>query len=213
MSESLSERLRPKTFADLLQPPQIINFLSRMAEQKTVVNMLFYGLPGGGKTSTARILMNALGDNCVQFNGSRDTGTDLIQRIENAASSSRLFEGVRLCFIDEADKLSKKDQIQLRGIIENAGRDSRFLLTANNIRQFDQALKSRCTPICFDIPATMAEEVIARALPRYMARLRELRVDVDEKRIKQLFRLHFPDLRALANRIELESLVGDATAA
>jgi replication-associated recombination protein RarA len=73
MSEALSERLRPKVFTDLIQPTQVINILSKMSEQKTPVNMLIYGSPGGGKTSAVRILRNALGDDCVEFNGSRDT--------------------------------------------------------------------------------------------------------------------------------------------
>jgi hypothetical protein len=93
MSESLSELLRPKVFTDLIQPTRIINILSKMAEQKTIVNMLFYGLPGVGKTSSGRMLMNALGDDCVEFNGSRDTGVDLVKRIESAAGSSGLFGG------------------------------------------------------------------------------------------------------------------------
>jgi replication-associated recombination protein RarA len=213
MSESLSELLRPKTFADLLQPEQIVDALSKIASRKSMVNMLFYGSPGIGKTSAARISLNATGDNFVEFNGSRDIGSDLVKRIEQAAGSSGVGDGPRICFIDEADKLFKKDQIQLRGIIENAGRHSRFLLTANNIRQFDRALKSRCMPICFDIPALMAEEVIARVLPRYIARLRDLGVSLEERRIEELFRLHFPDLRALANRIELEAMCSDASGA
>jgi len=213
MPESLSEQLRPKSFADLFQPEQIVDALSKMAARKSMVNMLLYGSPGTGKTSLGYMVVHALGNNFVDFNGARDVGSDLIHRIEQAASSSGIGEGLRVCFIDEADKLSKKDQIQLRGIIENVGKHSRFLLTANNIRQFDRALKSRCMPICFDIPALMVEEVIARVLPRYIARLRDLEVALDERRIEQLFRLHFPDLRALANRIELEAMCSDESAA
>lgn len=204
MSESLSELLRPKVFTDLLQPPKIINDLEQMASQKRMVNMLFYGSPGVGKTSAARLLVNALGDDCVEFNGSRDTGVDLVHRVESAAGSSSLFGGPRVCFLDEADKFSKAAQIQLRGVIENVGKHSRFLMTANNIRQFDRALKSRCMPICFDISASEADEVIARALPRYIVRLLDLGVTIKKERVEELFRLHFPDLRALANRIELE---------
>jgi hypothetical protein len=100
----------------------------------------------------------------------------------------------------------------LRGVIENVGKHARFVLTANNIRQFDRALKSRCMPICFDIPASEADEVIVRALPKYIV-LRDLGVSLEERRIEELFRLHFPDLRALANRIELEALCNDERAA
>ena len=209
MSEALSELLRPKAFTDLLQPAHIINYLEKMASKKSVVNMLFYGSPGVGKTSAARLLVAALGDDCVEFSGSRDTGVDLVRRVESAAGSYGLYGGQRVCFLDEADKFSKAAQVQLRGVIENVGKHSRFVMTANNIRQFDRALKSRCMPICFDILASEAEEVIARAIPRYTLRLRDLGVSLNEGRIEELFRLHFPDLRALANRIELEALCAE----
>ena len=206
MRESLSELLRPKAFADLLQSPSIIKALEVMAANKSPANMLFYGSPGLGKTSAARILLSALGDNWWEINGSLSTGIDVVREIETAAGSVGLGEGPRVCFIDEAENLSSSAQAGLRGLIERVHSHCRFLLTANDIRKFQPALRSRFLPVCFDISVAEASEVIARVLPRYVARLRELNVEIEEQRVRELFHIYFPDLRALANQIEFETL-------
>lgn len=67
-------------------------------------------------------------------------------------------------------------------------------------------LKVRCKPLCFDIPVAEKSAVIARVLPRYLERLRILNLDIEERRVRELFHIYFPDLRALANQIEMETM-------
>lgn len=206
MRDALSELLRPKEFADLLQPQQIINSLAAMAEAKSPNNMLFYGSPGLGKSSAARILLRQLGDNSFEINGSLDNGIDVVRRIEAGATSYGLGEGPRVCLIDEADYLSKQAQAGLRGLIEKVYTNCRFILTANSVRKIDPALRSRCMPICFDVPESASSEIVARVLPKYLVQLRTLNIDIEEKRVRELFPIYFPDLRNLANRIEFEAM-------
>ncbi len=61
-------------------------------------------------------------------------------------------------------------------------------------------------PICFDVPASACSEIIARVLPKYLAQLRALNIEIEEKRVRELFPIYFPDLRGLANRIEFEAM-------
>jgi replication-associated recombination protein RarA len=206
MLELLSESLRPKEFADLLQPLSVIKALEAMAASKSPANMLLYGPPGLGKTSAARILLSKLGDNWWEVNGSLSTGVDNVREIERGATSSGLGEGPRVCFIDEAEYLSPNAQAGLRGLIERVQSHCRFILTANDIRKFQPALKSRCKPLCFDIPVAETSAVITRVLPRYLKRLNDLNVQIEEDRVRELFHIYFPDLRGLANEIEIESL-------
>ena len=149
--DSLTELLRPREFEDLFQPTAMVGSLRRMVSEKTLSNMLFYGSPGIGKTSAAKILIHKLGNNCYEINGSAETGRETVKDIDKAASSCGLFDGPRVIFIDEADFLSNATQAALRGTIER-NRHCRFILTANDIRRFHPALKSRCIPICFDVP-------------------------------------------------------------
>src|SRR6185369_7699648 len=110
------------------------------------------------------------------------TGIDVVREIETGAGNVGVGEGPRVCFIDEAENLSPNAQAGFRGLIEKVHSNCRFLLTANDIRKFHPALMSRFMPVCFDISAAEASEVIARVLPPDVARLQELNVEIAEQR-------------------------------
>lgn len=163
--------------------------------------MLFYGSPGLGKTSAARLLLRCT-ENAVTLNGSLDNGVDLVRSIRAAARTWGMGDGIRIFFIDEADYLTANAQGGLRATIEESNLTSRFLLAGNEIKKFHPALKSRCIPICFDIPAGTAAATIARLLPRYHEKLKQAGFDVKLARVRELLHIYYPDLRRLANVIE-----------
>ena len=111
---------------------------------------------------------------------------------------------MKVCFIDECDYLSMNAQASLRGLIEKYDH-VRFLLTANEIRKMHSALKSRCLPICFDVGPLEAPEIINRLVPRYQEKLGKLGLQMDAQRLNEILCTSFPDLRAVANRLEFEA--------
>ena len=54
MQQQLSELLRPTEFADLIQPLEIIRGLERMVEDRSLINMIFYGSRGWAKLPQPR---------------------------------------------------------------------------------------------------------------------------------------------------------------
>ena len=205
MTPILSEQLRPREFAELIQPSAIIQRLERMVEQRMPMNMLFHGQPGVGKTSAARILLNKLDADSYEINGSLETGIDHVRKnIEMFCTSMSLRSDVKVCFIDECEYLSNNAQASLRGLIEKCGQ-VRFVLTANEIRKMHPALKSRCLPVCFDVGPIESPEIIARLVPRYQGKLRKLGYEIEAQRLHEILCTSFPDLRAVANRLEFEA--------
>jgi replication-associated recombination protein RarA len=76
----LSELLRPQQLGDLTLPQRVVGRLQMMVETQSLMNMLFYGKPGAGKTSAARILINALGrEDSIEIDGSSATGVDSVR--------------------------------------------------------------------------------------------------------------------------------------
>lgn len=201
----LSETLRPQTLADLNLPEGTLASLTRMVQAGKVMNMLFYGSPGIGKTSAARILIRELGADCYELNGSFNKGDKtMVSGIEAFASSLSLVEGPKICFIDEADAMSKDVQASLRNVIESVSGNTRFLLTANDEKKLTPAMKSRCLPICFDVPPSQIRSVVDRMAFRYEHKLKELGYRVDERRIREIVAYYFPDLRMIANMFQME---------
>lgn len=201
----LSEVLRPTELTDLVQPETVVARFERMVSERKLMNMLFFGRPGLGKTSAAQLLLEKTDVEVYEVNGSTKTGIDQVRHdIEMFCSTMSIYGQPRVCFIDECEFLSTSAQAGLRGIIEKF-KEVRFLLTANDIKKLHPALKSRCIPICFDPSPLNADEIIERVLPRYRLKLADAGLEIADKALREILFTEFPDLRRVANRIEFEA--------
>ena len=83
--ELLSEALRPQRLPHLTLPQTQIERLQQMIVSGSIMNMVFYGKPGIGKTSAARILIKELGaqENSIEINGSSTTVLSLSETTSN----------------------------------------------------------------------------------------------------------------------------------
>jgi putative ATPase len=203
--QPLSELLRPQQLGELTLPRKDIDRLKRMVESGWIMNMIFYGKPGLGKTSAARTIIRLVGQEHVEINPS-----SLLQNVEGLRRGIEGFvttcttTDYKICFIDEADYLPNKLQDGLRHLIELAPTHCRFLFTVNNLAKINDALRSRMTQICFDIAYAERVSIIERLKTRYEAKLHELGVQFDSTRLSELVGIYFPDLRAIANKIDYE---------
>ena len=202
----LSEQLRPSTLADIPLPLGFIRSFERMVHNGGLLNMVFYGKPGIGKTSAARILLRELDADFCELNGSFNSGEKtMVKSIENFAHTVSLRGRPKVCFIDEADQMSVANQNALRYTIENTSGNTRFLFTANDISKLTNAIKSRCLPVCFDLKPLEAASFVDELTERYGEKLQKLGLKIELQRIREIVGLSFPDMRMIANRLELEA--------
>jgi putative ATPase len=201
----LSEVLRPQHLGELAIPKSIIRGLEAAISRNNLPNMLFYGAPGAGKTSAAKII--AAHFDSYMINGSdQRKERSTITGIEQFAVTVS-FEGKgKLCLIDEADYLTKEHQAVLRGLIENSSSNCRFIMTANNRSKITDAIQSRFVCIDFSIPVAQRKEIIDAYVINLHAKLIALGHNVDREWIMERVLLRFPDFRAIANDIDFNSL-------
>ena len=204
-TQLVSELLRPQQLGDLTLPQNVINRLQRMVVSGTIMNMIFYGKAGLGKTSAARVLAKSIDADLYELNGSSTTGVDTIRhQVEGFASSVSLRNKPKICFIDEADYLSNNAQAALRVTIERFSKNCRFLCAVNNISKLMPAIQSRLMAICFDIVPADRAEVQANLMARYERKLSEFGIHFDKERLNEIVGIFYPDLRSIANHIEFE---------
>jgi replication-associated recombination protein RarA len=117
---SLPEIMRPQTLGDLTLPRPMIDRLQTMIETRAIMNMLFYGKIGTGKTSAARLFEDSadLYALCrrrmfVQRDGSSVKNADIIRK---DITESLSFVGFKICFLDGADLIPKAAQQALPGV-------------------------------------------------------------------------------------------------
>ena len=198
----LSELLRPRSVAELNLPLYNCRALERMEKSGSVMNLLFYGEPGIGKTSAARILTENA--DVYEINGSFNHGDKaMLKGIEEFASTLSLTDQPKVCFIDEADYLKAEVQSALRHIIEKFSASTRFVLTANDFKRITPAIRSRCLPVCFDVAPKDRAVVVNKMVARYEQRLTEFGYEYDPTLLREIVGIYFPDLRNIANQLQL----------
>jgi putative ATPase len=199
----LNEILRPKTLGELNLSDVLIARLERMERSGFPMNMIFYGKPGIGKSSAARVLVQ--NSDVLELNGSHNSGDKrMVNTIESFCSTMSLIGLPKVVYIDEADFMSKVVQDALRYTIEQMSDNARFVLTANNFSKLTPAIRSRCLGICFDVEPANQIQVVERMTGRYRERLDDLGIIFDYQRLKEIVGIYFPDLRMVANQIQFE---------
>lgn len=109
--EPLANKLRPRSLKDVLGQSHIIGegkLLTSMIESKTLMNMIFYGPPGIGKTTVARLLADLTERKFIAINAS----TDSLKDVKNALEELNMFMGYKgiILYIDEIHMFNKRNQ-------------------------------------------------------------------------------------------------------
>ncbi|WP_031489092.1 AAA family ATPase [Ureaplasma canigenitalium] len=113
--------------------------IKRMINQKIVFNLIFYGQPGVGKSSLARVLANELGYHYGFFNPVIDSKQKLIELITESKSYDNF-----ILIIDEIHRLNRDKQDILLPVLEMNEIKVFVTTTENPYFVINPALRSRC---------------------------------------------------------------------
>ncbi|MCT7587426.1 replication-associated recombination protein A [Aliarcobacter butzleri] len=136
----LSNKLRPTSLETFVGQSHIISkdkALYKLIKQKDIPHLFFYGKPGTGKTTLAKIIAKEIGTDYYYFNATSIKVEDLRKVFDKYKSA--LIKP--LIFIDEVHRLSKNQQEVLLPIMENydaiiigASTENPFFTLTNAIR-------------------------------------------------------------------------------
>lgn len=204
-----SEEYRPETLNDCILPKSV-ETLHNLVSKGEIPNLLFYGVPGIGKTTAAISICKMLKMDYLVINASDDSGIDILRTTVKRYATSMSFDGSKKCIIlDEADGTTPKFQEALRGVINDSHSNCVFILTCNNRNKLHKAIWSRCSNFEFIIPKNEIPSIAGKLYKRVMFILDKENVKVEcDDVVKQIVKSFFPDIRRVINELQKHSGTG-----
>ena len=142
MRQPLAYRLRPDKLDDILGQEDLFGkdgVLRKCVENDTIFSSIFFGPPGCGKTTSARVIASELKKPCRRFNAVTGNKKDLDAIFLEAKMSGQL---ILIC--DEVHRLNKDKQDLLLPHVEDGSIILIGATTANPYHSINPAIRSRC---------------------------------------------------------------------
>lgn len=203
----LAERMRPKSLDEYVGQSHIVGqdaILRQWVRTKTLPSLIFWGPPGVGKTSLAKLLAEETQLPFYSLSAVEAGVKDVREAISKAKKSKFFDSGNPILFIDEIHRFSKSQQDALLGAVEQGIISLIGATTENPSFEVIPALLSRCQVyILKPLTKDQLSELYNRAVQTDEV-LRDLSFTLEES--EALFTIAAGDARKMYNVLEMISI-------
>ena len=162
----LADKLRPQKLSDVVGQDHLLGpdgALTRMLETRSLGSMIFWGPPGTGKTTVARLLADATELHFDQISAVFSGVADLKKTFDAARARRETGTGT-LLFVDEVHRFNRAQQDSFLPVMEDGTIVLVGATTENPSFELNAALLSRARVLVFrSLDAAAIEKLLARA--------------------------------------------------
>ncbi len=203
----LPERMRPRVLDEIVGQEAVVGpdgFLRRAIASDRVPSLVFWGPPGCGKTTLARVIAAATAARFVPFSAVT-SGIKEVKEVMAEAAEHRRRTGKRtLLFVDEIHRFNRAQQDAFLPYVERGDIVLVGATTENPSFEINAALLSRSRVVVLEpIGAEALSGLLRRALDDPERGLGALGLDASPEALDSLAQLASGDARKALNLLEL----------
>lgn len=201
----LPDRMRPETFDDFFGQFGIIGegkLLRKAIENDALPSMIFWGPPGTGKTTLARVIAKQTKSDFVKMSAV-SSGVKDLRAVIDRAKSNQMVGKKTILFIDEIHRWNKAQQDGLLPHIENGTIILIGATTENPSFEVRSAVLSRCRVFVFErLKTEDIAGIVKRALEDKERGYGDYIIKIDEELINMIAGIANGDARSALNILE-----------
>lgn len=205
--EPLAARMRPRNLDEYIGQDHIVGkgrLLRRAIAADQLTSVIFYGPPGSGKTTLARVIANHTKSNFITLNAVLTGVADIRTSIKQAEDFYNLYSRRTILFVDEVHRWNKSQQDALLPWVENGTIILIGATTENPFFEVNKALVSRSR--VFQLKPLTKEDLQKAALQAINDTERgygHWQVEFEKGALEHLIETANGDARSLLNALEL----------
>lgn len=213
MDRPLASRMRPRTLEEFTGQEHLLGegkILRQLIDQDRISSMIFWGPPGVGKTTLARIIARRTHANFIDFSAVT-SGIKEIREVMQRAEESRRFGERTILFVDEIHRFNKAQQDAFLPFVERGSIILIGATTENPSFEINSALLSRCKVFVLQaLTAENLQQLLRRAVedPRGFG---GEKIQISRDMLAMIANFANGDARTALNTLEMAVLNGERT--
>ena len=210
-NQPLAARVRPRDLNEFVGQKHLLGegkVLRRLIENDKIGSMIFWGPPGVGKTTLARIIARMTKSEFIDFSAVT-SGIKEIKQVMEQAERNRRFGDKTILFVDEIHRFNKAQQDAFLPYVEKGSIILIGATTENPSFEVNGALLSRCKVFVLQaLTSDELEELLRHALKDERG-FGDQDVRISDECIAMIANFANGDARSALSTLEMAVLNGD----
>ena len=203
MLEPWVEKYRPTKINDIILSNENKILINNMIQKDMYPNMVFYGSPGTGKTTTILCLIkeyqkiHKCKNNYIHLNASHQRGIDVIRNeIQQFSMNKNFFNNhKKFVLLDEVDSMTKQAQNHLYYIIKNTNNNICYILICNYLNKIIDNIRNSLMILCFHNITNKSNVFLKKCIKKE-------NISISKKNLDLLKDNYIHDLRSIINFLQ-----------